>query len=130
MKSFYMNGYLWHVKYTNPFDDKLVDRTQKLRVATTDPYDLCVYLSQELEGDFLNKVLIHELGHCTMFSFGLLYDIHRMVKPEYWIDAEEWICNFIADYGTYIFNIACNMLGKDILEIIPYEMERFMFNYY
>lgn len=39
-----------------------------------------------------------------MFSFDLLRDIHRMVHPEYWLEAEEWVCNFIADYGLLIFS--------------------------
>lgn len=46
-----------------------------------------------------------------MISFGLLKAIHRMVKPEYWIDAEEWVCNFIADYGYGIFQIADYILS-------------------
>ena len=50
--------------------------------------------------------MIHELGHCAIFSFDLLPDIHRMVKEKYWIEAEEWMCNFIADYGMMIFSIA------------------------
>ncbi len=120
-----MNGYLWHVKFTNPYDQKLVDRTRNLRVATTDPNDLCVYLSEELEGDFLIRVLVHELAHCTMISFNLIEEIHRMVYPEYWIEAEEWVCNFIADYGMQMFKIAYSIIGNyNAWMFVPYELER------
>lgn len=124
MKSFYMNGYLWEISFVDPNSDELVDRTGELRVATTDPNTYRLYLSNELDGDFLNRVLVHELGHAAMVSFDLLRDIHRMVKPEYWIEAEEWVCNFIADYGLKIFSIAYYILGEEAWMFVPYELEK------
>lgn len=122
-----MNGYVWQVKFVYPFSDKLVDRTKSLRVATTDPSDFCVYLSNRLKGDFLIQVLLHELGHCVMFSYDLIQDIHRMVYPEYWIDAEEWICNFIADYGLQVFKTAYSIVGNyNAWLYVPGELERMM----
>ena len=84
----------------------LMDRTGTFTVATTDPITRTVYLSSDLHDGMLVKVLIHELGHCAMISFNLIEDIHRMVKPEYWFEAEEWLCNFLSDYGFKIFSIA------------------------
>lgn len=124
MVTFYMNGYLWHVKYVKPFSPKLVDRTRNLCVATTDPNAKCIYLSSNLTGDFLNRVLIHELGHATMISYNLLDDIHRMVYPDHWVEAEEWVCNFIADYGLKIFRSAYEILGDQAWLYVPYELER------
>lgn len=102
----------------------LVDRTNTMTVATTDPETLTVYLSKDLSGDFLIKVLLHELGHCAMYSFGLLDDIHRMVDPKHWIEAEEWVCNFFADYGFKIFSIAYDVVGFDALGYIPIEFNK------
>lgn len=124
MNQFTMNGYLWQIVFVDPYDPMLVDRTGVLTVATTDPTTLTIYISNELSGEFLTHVLIHELGHCAIFSFDLLYDIHRMVKPKYWVEAEEWVCNFIADYGAKIFSIAYSVLGDDAWIFIPYELER------
>ena len=122
MNGFYINGYLWHVKFVPPNSSELIDRTGEYRVATTDPSTLYIYLSSQLTGDFLNRVLIHELGHCIIFSFDLLKDVHRMVKRQYWIEAEEWICNFIADYGLKIFSSAYHILGDDAWIFIPQKM--------
>lgn len=116
-----MNGLPWKIQITDQNDPMLVDRTNNLRVATTDPVDQVVYISNQIYGNFFLKVLIHELGHCAMTSFNLLDDIHRMVKPEYWIEAEEWICNFLADYGFYIFSIAFKTVGYDAWKFIPAE---------
>lgn len=126
MNQFYMNGRLWYVYFADPYDPMLVDRTNILRVATTDPITSRVYLSDQLYGEFLNRVLIHELGHCTMFSFNMLPHIHRMVKPKYWIDMEEWICNFIADYGMMIYDVCYDILGEQAINIIPMKIEQYM----
>lgn len=125
MDRFTMNGYEWRVCFVDPRDPMLVDRTGNLTVATTDPATMCVYLSDDLEGGFLNRVLVHELGHCAMFSFGLLGELHRMVIPSMWVEAEEWVCNFIADYGLRIFETASAVLGdNDLLRVMPREIER------
>lgn len=118
-----MNGQLWHVKITDSNSPMLVDRTGEKRVATTDPRTHRVYLSNELDGEFLTTVLIHELGHCVMFSYGLIDEIHMAVHPDYWLDAEEWICNFIAEYGLKIFSTAHQILGDEAWSFIPYELE-------
>ena len=124
MDGFTMNGYSWRVCFVDSDDPMLVDRTGELTVATTDPETLRVYISNSLDGSFLTRVLVHELSHCAMFSFGLLDDIHRMVHPRYWIEAEEWVCNFIADYGMKIFSVAYSILGERAIEVVPYEVER------
>ena len=124
MNTFSMNGHIWRISFVEPNSPMLVDRTNHLTVATTDPKNLQVYLSSDLHGDFLIKVLLHELGHCALFSFNLLDDIHRMVIPEYWIEAEEWACNFIADYGFKIFSIAYSFAGMDAWKYIPQEFDR------
>lgn len=117
MNTFFMNGHFWKVKFVDPYSPMLVDRTNSLTVATTDPETHCVYLSNNLYGDFLKTVLLHELGHCALFSFDLLSDIHR-------IEAEEWVCNFIADYGEKIFSLGYSILGYDAWHFVPYELDR------
>lgn len=123
---FQMNGYSWKIRFVPHDSPMLVDRTGTLTVATTDPRTLTLYLSEELSGDFLMTVLIHELGHCALYSFGFLRRIKRMVVPEYRIEMEEFICNFLADYGFRIFKIAYQTLGCDAWKLIPGELEKFV----
>lgn len=110
--AFILNGYLWHICFVDPSSQYLVDRTNTSRLATTDPTRYCVFLSTRLSGSSLRTVLLHELGHCTMFSYVLLPAIHSFVKPQKWIEAEEWVCNFIADYGDEVFAIANDILSR------------------
>lgn len=70
MDRFSMNGYLWRIKFVNPNDKMLMDRTGKMTLA------------------------------------------------------EEWVCNFIADYGAKIFSIAYSVLGNDAWMFIPYELDK------
>ncbi len=110
MSEFMMNGHLWRIIFSDPTSPKLADRTGEQRVATTDPLTHTVYLSRSLHGEFLRRVLSHELGHVTMISYNMLDEIHRMAHPRYWIEIEEWICNFIADYGLDNFRLVDQIL--------------------
>lgn len=103
-----------------------MDRTGTRTVATTDPASHTVNLAKTLEGEFYNTVLIHELGHCALISFHLLEYIHQRVPREYWVDIEEFMCNFIADYGLKIFQVARQIHGDKALEIIPMELEKYI----
>ncbi len=124
ISSFLMNDRFWRVYFVEADSPCLIDRTGTIRLATTDPKTNCVYLSNTLEGDLLNTVVIHELGHCVIISYNLLQNIHKVVYPEYWFVAEEWICNFIADYGYKIFKIAYDILGDEAWILVSKELQR------
>ena len=121
---FYMNGLHWNVRWTNPDDPILIDRTLSKTVAVTDPDTMTIYLSNELYGEKLNRVFLHELGHCALFSFDLISDLHRMVKRRFWIEAEEWVCNFLADYSGMLIGIEEDVLGNQFMYVEPYGIER------
>lgn len=126
MNSFVLNGVVWKVRFVSPNNPMLVDRTGNLTLATTDPNINTVCVSNALHGQLLTKVLIHEIGHCALISFNLLEQIHMMVKPQYWVQCEEFMCNFIADYGMKIFEIVSLVLGNNAIFYVPYEIERFI----
>lgn len=52
-----------------------------------------------------------------MVSYGLFDEIERFVKPEYQEYAEEWICNFIADYGYEAFTVARPIIFRELEHI-------------
>lgn len=126
MGGFTLNGYFWAVEFVDPMDSLLIDRDGDHTLATTDPTDRTVRISSDLTGDMLLRVLLHEIGHCALFSFGLLEDIRRMTRPEYRAEMEEWACNLIADYGLAIFSAAYSVLGEAAIEVVPYRIEQIM----
>lgn len=121
---FTLNGDLWTITYVDPLSPLLIDRTGNLTVGTTDPNNYAVYLSNKLQGPFLVKVLLHELGHCVMVSYGLIDKIHSVVKKKDWVMAEEWLCNYLMDYGFKIFKTAYKLVGSNAFSYIPKELEK------
>lgn len=105
-----MNGIRWRVRRVQPESLLLIDRTSRRTVATTDPFTHQVYISTALGGDFLRRVLAHELGHCAMVSYRMLDNLHRMTKPECRVEMEEWACNFLADFYPEVQSIVNDIL--------------------
>ena len=67
-----MNGDLWRVQFVSPHDNVLIDRTGNRTLAVSDYSTMTISIANNLHGELLNRVFIHELGHCVMFSYGLL----------------------------------------------------------
>lgn len=111
---FKISSDVWQVKIVDPDSPALIDRTGRLTVATTSPVYRIIYLSKNLNGDFLQTVFRHELGHCLMITYNLLPELHQMVKPEYWVLAEEWVCNFLADYSPEVNKIVKDIFGGNV----------------
>ena len=121
---FYMNGLRWRVRFTYPTDPVLVDRTGALTIGVTDSATMTIYLSNELRGSFLTTVVLHELSHAMMISYGYLEQIHRYCKKRHWVDMEELIANLIAQQAKEIFHRAYDIVGDEAIRFVPYELER------
>ena len=122
--SFFLNGMLWRIRFVNPNSDILIDRTLSKTVAVTDPDTMTIYLSNKLRGEFLTRVVLHELSHAMMYSYHYLDEIHRYCKKRYWIDMEELIANLIADRAHEIFERAYEIVGDEAIRFVPYALER------
>ena len=121
---FYMNGLRWRVRFTYPTDPVLVDRTGTLTIGVTDPQSMTIYLSNKLRGEFLTRVVLHELSHAMMYSYQYLDEIHRYCKKRYWIEMEELIANLIADRAYEIFQRAYDVVGDEAIRFVAYGLER------
>jgi hypothetical protein len=124
LRQFYMNGDLWRVQFVSPHDSVLIDRTGNRTLGVSDYSTHIISIANNLYGELLNRVFIHELGHCVMFSYGLLPELHRMVKKRYWVDAEEWCCNLLADYSCFVIGTARDILGNQFTYVAPIGAER------
>ena len=119
-----MNGDLWRVQFVSSQDDVLIDRTGNRTLGVSDNSTHIISIANNLHGELLNRVFIHELGHCVMFSYGLLSELHRMVKKRYWVDAEEFVCNILADYSHFVIGTARDILGNKFTYVAPVGAER------
>ena len=123
---FYMNGLRWRVRFTYPKDPVLVDRTGTLTIGVTDSATMTIYLSNELRGEFLTRVVLHELSHAMMYSYHYLDEIHRYCKKRHWVDMEELIANLIANQAKEIFQRAYDIVGDEAIRFVPYMLEQFV----
>lgn len=91
-----MNGYIWNVYLVAPSDPILTRSDGSFTVGVCDRETQELYISNMIKGDFLRKVLIHEVCHSAMFSYGIDLDVEQ----------EEVVCDLIATYGDEIFRVA------------------------
>ena len=92
---FTINGEHWKVVLCSVHHPMLVRSDGSLSVGACDDARKTIYLSGDLRGDFLKRVLCHELTHAAMFSYNV----------ELTIEQEELLAELIATYGEEIIDI-------------------------
>lgn len=99
--TFKINGYIWQILFVYRNNEKLRTSAGTYTVGACDRNDYTVYLSEDLQGEFLRKVLCHELCHCAIWSYGI-----ELTEQE-----EELLCDFVATYGRDIYALTDNIFG-------------------
>ena len=100
---FIINGEIWYIEYV-PANDIILLRPDGVQtVGVCDDITKTIYLSEELYGDFLKKVLAHEITHAAMFS----YDVFLTYEQE------ELVADLIATFGEEIIDIT-NLIFNQI----------------
>lgn len=95
-----VNGLNWKIKFTHNENDLIVDGS--VRLGVTDRNRLTIYLYDNLYGNLLRKVLIHELTHAWLFSYDYELDV----------EFEEMLCNFVDTYAEEILYEAESLINK------------------
>lgn len=86
-----VNGIRWKVLFTNNPNDLELNGT--VRLGITDRNTHTIYIHNSLQGEMLKKVLLHELTHAWLFSYG--YDLS--------VEVEEMLCGFV---DTFLFDLS------------------------
>lgn len=89
---FVINNVDWGIRFVSPNSPKLRRSDNSITVGVTDWNDKCIYLSDMLQGAFLERVLCHELTHSVCMSWGISIPL----------ETEEWLCNFMSEHGKEI----------------------------
>ena len=97
-----MNGIQWYLKFV-PSDSSYLYRSDgSVTVGMCDNNEQIIYIDESLQGNFLKKVLCHELTHAAIFSYGINLSIEQ----------EEVIADLIATYGEEIITITNKIFTK------------------
>lgn len=91
---FKINNIIWDLEFVDPNDKKLMRSDGTYSVGCTDANDYTIYISNNVSGKFLQKIITHELCHAYMIS----YDVYM---PIY---VEEQLCSIMTTYGKQIVN--------------------------
>ena len=108
---FQINGIIWRIKFVNPYHPMLQRDNGEYSVGCCNNFDKTIYLNWNLSGEFLKKVLTHEISHAALFSY-------NVVLPLY---IEEEVADLIATYGyeiTYLSNKIYKDIEKDQYQFI------------
>jgi hypothetical protein len=81
----------------------LIRSDGSLSVGACDDASKTIYLNGNLRGDFLKKVLCHEITHAVLFRYNV----------ELWPAEEELLADLIATYGEEIIYLTNNVIKGD-----------------
>ncbi len=99
---FTINNENWLIKFIAPADRMFRVKDGSYTVGACDDITKTIYLANNLKGDFLYKVLCHEIVHAAMFSYNV--DLTH--------EQEELLANIIATYGEEIIKITNDMFKR------------------
>lgn len=102
---FIINGEQWKVVFVDPRHPALLKPNGDFAIGACDDFSKTIFLSNNLSGDFLKRVLCHEITHAIMFSYNITMPLQQ----------EELFAELMAAFGEEIVNIT-NILFSYILK--------------
>lgn len=84
------------------------------KLATTDPITKTIHVSEAVKPPMLDKVMLHEAAHAVTMSYGILDALHAAIPERYWVDAEEWACQLVENFGMEAASAASEALGRPV----------------
>ena len=90
-----INGITWYTIRVRSDSPMLMRSDGSITVGMCDRETQTIYISDALHGRFLRKVLLHEICHSAMFSYGI----------DMSVDQEELFCDLLSTYGDEIIAI-------------------------
>ena len=94
-----INGKTWNIRLVRSDSPMLMRSDGSYTVGMCDRTTQAIYISELLQGKFLRKVLIHEVCHSAMCSYGIDMSVEQ----------EELFCDLVATYGDEIIGIVDNI---------------------
>lgn len=99
---FLINNIYWKLAFVAPDFPLLRRKSGDYSVGACDNLTRTIYINETLTGDFLKKVLCHEITHAAMFSYNVSLSLEQ----------EEIIADIISTYGEEIVYITNKVFNK------------------
>lgn len=98
-KMYRINNKTWNIRFVQSDSPMLMRSDGSYTVGMCDRTTQTIYISELLHGKFLRKVLLHEITHSAMCSYGIDMSVEQ----------EELFCDLVATYGDEIIGIVDSM---------------------
>jgi hypothetical protein len=99
---FRINGEQWFLELVPPTSHALMRSDGTYTVGLCDDNTKTIYINDELQGEFLKKVIRHEVVHASMFSY----------EVDLTLEQEEVLADLIATYGEEIIEVTNVLFNK------------------
>ena len=99
---FYIKNILWSIQFVPPYDDNLKKINGEYAAGACDASVNTIYINNTLKGDFLKKVICHEITHAAMFTYNVSLSYQQ----------EEILADIIATYGEEIITVINKVFKK------------------
>lgn len=103
---FQVNGVYWNVVFVNSNSNDLRRDDGTITLGVCDNNVKCIFISNALRGLLYERVLIHELTHAWIFSYGIYLSLEQ----------EEFVCEFVSHYGRSILNMADELISASVFK--------------
>ena len=90
-----ISGIAWYMSGVRSDSPMRMRSDGSITVGMCDREAQTIYISDALHGRFLRRVLLHEICHSAMFSYGI----------DMSVDQEELFCDLLSTYGDEIIAI-------------------------
>lgn len=114
MRPFTINGEIWGVARVQAGDPRLIDRTDRPKLAVTDSRDRMIYVRDDLRPPLLDKVVLHEVAHAITVSWGLLPRLRRDAMRGDLTGVEEWGAQLVENHAIEAVRAASEALGRPV----------------
>ena len=92
---FIINGEQWRTLFVPSNDVSLLKPNGDFAIGACDDYTKTIYLNNQLYGEYLKKVLCHEITHAAMFSYNISLSLAQ----------EELLAELMSTFGEEIVDI-------------------------
>lgn len=98
----------------SPGDPFLMDRTGVLRIATADPSEKVIRISNAVMPPLFDKVLIHEAAHAMMEEAGVSDLLAQAADERQQVFAEELLAWFLETHAIEVVDAVSRALGRKV----------------
>lgn len=99
--TFIVNNTIWRIRFVNPNSKYLIKSNGNKVLGMCDNNIKTIFIADNQTDRKTEHIICHEITHSICFEYDISLDY----------ELEEWLCNFMADYGKEIIYIVEDVIS-------------------